>query len=83
MKYPEDASALLMVHLLNSALPKRFQKSDLQSALDLMRYRGVTKQELLKRTHKKWAALGRSIPRGWRLPPLETTLSTLGSGPIK
>jgi hypothetical protein len=76
-KQPADASALLMVHLLNDALPKRFQKSDLKMTMELMRYRGLTKRELLKLAHKRWAALGQPKPRGWRLPPPETVLSTL------
>lgn len=77
LKQPADASALLVVHLLNCALPNRFQKSELQITMELMRYRGVTKRELLTLTHKKWATLGQPKPRGWRLPPLETALSTL------
>ncbi|WP_161974326.1 hypothetical protein, partial [Rhizobium deserti] len=75
--HPAEASALLVVQVLNEALPKRFQKSNLQIAMELMRYEGVTKRELLKRAHQQWAALGQSKPRGWRLPPVETVISTL------
>jgi hypothetical protein len=75
--HPAEASALLVVQVLNDALPKRFQKSNLQIAMELMRYEGVTKRELLKRTHQHWAALGQPKPRGWRLPPVETVTLTL------
>ncbi|MBD8649459.1 hypothetical protein IFT66_00025 [Rhizobium sp. CFBP 13726] len=75
--HPADASALLVVQVLNDALPKRFRKTDLQIAMDLMQYNGVTKRELLKRSHQQWAALGKPKPRGWRLPPVETVISTL------
>jgi len=75
--HPANASALLVVQVLNDALPKRFRKTDLQIAMDLMRYEGVTKRELLKRSHQQWAALGKPKPRGWRFPPVETVISTL------
>lgn len=75
--HPADASALLVVQVFNDALPMRFRKTDLQIAMDLMRYEGVTKRELLKRTHQQWAALGRSKPRGWRFPPVEIMISIL------
>lgn len=64
------------MHIFNDALPKRFQKTNLQVAMELMRYNGVNKRELLKRTHRKWASLGRPKPRGWRLPPVESLIST-------
>jgi hypothetical protein len=75
--HPADASALLVAQVLNNALPKRFQKTDLQIALDLMQYKGVTKRELLKRSHQQWAALGKPKPRGSRFPSVETVISTL------
>ncbi len=75
--HPAEASALLVVMVLNDALPQRFQKSNLQIAMELMQYSGVTKRELLKRTHQQWAALGKPKPRGWRVPPVETVISTL------
>lgn len=76
-EHAPDESALLMAQLINDGLPKRFQKSGMQIANDMMRYQGATKRELLKYTHKKWASLGKPKPRGWRLPPLETSLSML------
>ena len=42
-----------------------------------MQYAGVTKRELLKRSHQQWAALGQSKPRGWLLPPVETLMSAV------
>ncbi|MDO9415540.1 hypothetical protein [Pararhizobium sp.] len=76
-KHPASASALLVMHILNNALPKRFQKTDMQIVMELMQYRGVSKRELLKRTHRAWASLGSPKPRGWRLPPVESVVSTL------
>lgn len=75
--HPVHASALLLVQILNNTLPKRFRKTDLQIAMDLMQYAGVTKRELLKRSHQQWAALGQSKQRGWRLPPVETLMSAV------
>lgn len=75
-----DAGALLMVHILNDALPKRFQKSDVQIALELMRHQGTPKLELLKLAYRKWASVGRPKPRGWRLPPLQNVLRQLDRG---
>ncbi len=66
-----DTTAMVVMHIVNDALPQRFRKSSLQIAMELMRYEGVTKRELLKRTHRKWASLGRPKPRGWRMPPIE------------
>ncbi|WJH39049.1 DUF5681 domain-containing protein [Aliirhizobium terrae] len=66
-------------HLLKEAI-KHGRDPDsvlLQITIELMRYRGITKRELLKLAHKRWAALGQSKPRGWRLPPIEAVRSTL------
>ena len=76
-KHSADASALLIVQLLNDALPTRFRKTDPQIVMELMRYDGVTKRELLKRTHQQWSALGKPRPRGWRCPPYETLIAKL------
>lgn len=76
-EHPADASAMLLMHILNNELPKRFQKSDLQIAMELMRYERFTKRELLKMAHRKWASLGRPKPRGWRLPPFDAFVSML------
>lgn len=69
-----------MVHILNDALPKRFQKSDVQIALELMRHQGTPKRELLKLAYRKWASVGRPRPRGWRLPPLQVLVRQLDGG---
>ncbi len=72
-----NASPLLMVSVFNDSLPKRFQKSDIHIALELMRYHAVSKRELLKLAHRKWTSLGRPKPRGWRMPPIQTVVATL------
>jgi len=74
---PPDQAALVLANILNNALPRRFQKSNLQMTMDLMRYQGLPKRELLKRAHQNWAALGQAKPRGWRLPPAEALVSSL------
>lgn len=77
LKHSADASALFIVQLLNDALPMRFRKTVPQILMELMRYDGVTKRELLKRTHQQWAALGKPRPRGWRYPPYEILVAKL------
>lgn len=72
-----NASPLLMVSIFNDNLPMRFQKSDIQIAMELMRYHAVSKRELLKRAHRKWTSLGRPKPRGWRMPPIQTVVAAL------
>ena len=76
-KHTSGDSALLVLQFVNNDLPQRFRKSDAQVTFELMRYEGVSKRELLKRSHRAWAALGCVKPRGWRLPPLEALTGML------
>ncbi|MDH4414775.1 MAG: hypothetical protein QE484_15795 [Rhizobium sp.] len=73
-RHPADATSLFMMQVLNRALPKRFQKTDVQIMWELSRYQGISKRELLKLAHRKWRSLGRPKPRGWRTPRFEHVL---------
>lgn len=76
-KHPANASAILVFQAINNALPERFQKTDMQIVMELMRYQCLSKRELLKRSHRAWASVNRPKPRGWRLPVFETLLAML------
>lgn len=65
----DHSSALLLVYILNKDLPERFRMSDADIHFVIMRHERKTKRELLKGTHRAWAAIGRPKPRGWTLPP--------------
>ncbi|MEJ8473725.1 hypothetical protein [Roseibium algae] len=71
------ATALVLAHVMNTDLPERYTKSDVDLTRDLMRHGRMTKRELLKETHRAWASIQSTKPRGWVLPPYQQTLARL------
>jgi hypothetical protein len=55
---------------MNQGMPERFQRSDVELLLRMMRYDATPKRLLLKELYCTWRALGIQLPRGYTFPPL-------------
>lgn len=71
-----DAYSLAVLY--NGLIPKRFRLSDNEFIDRNMRYRGISKRELLKKTRAAWVACGlHDVKRGARLLPPDKMMVVL------
>ncbi|MEJ8571603.1 hypothetical protein [Microbaculum marinum] len=63
------SASLVFAGMLNDSLPERFRKPETEMMGDLMKYRRLTKRELLKLTRGAWSVIKQPKPRGTTIPP--------------
>ena len=67
----QPGTALLFAMLLDKGVPARFRLAEAEWTKRMIRYDRMPKRALLKAVYGAWEALGRRVPRGRPLPPLE------------
>ena len=67
----QPGTALLFAMLLDKGVPARFRLAEAEWTERMMRYDRMPKRALFKTVYGAWKALGRRVPRGRTLPPLE------------
>jgi hypothetical protein len=60
--------ALLLAVLINNALPRRWQITNVAMMQEQMRYQTTAKRDLLKTLYRRWRTLGFNVSRGRRFP---------------
>lgn len=63
------STSLVFAHILDESLPVRFRQSDFDLIMTMDRLERLTKRELLKASHQRWAKVGKTRPRGWTIQP--------------
>jgi hypothetical protein len=78
LRRENGSGALLLAVLINNALPRRWQMTNVAMIQEQMRYQTSAKRDLLKTLYRRWRALGFNVSRGRCLPARSVVVKYVG-----